>query len=124
MLVKEYLKLKKAKKRNKFGAIKCTHDGLNFDSLAEGNYYLILRDRLKKQEIGDLQIHPFFHVQINGKKICKVVLDFSYYDNKLCKEVFVDVKGFATRVSRLKKKMVEAQFGIQVDWVDSGGNLV
>ena len=109
---------------NKYGAKKCTIDGHKFDSLAESNYYIILRDRLKKQEIGDLQIHPFFHIEINGKKICKVVLDFSYYDNKLCKDIFVDVKGFATSVSKLKKKLVEAQFKITVDWVDSSGNLI
>jgi len=104
---------------NKYGAKKCTIDGHKFDSLAEGNYYIILRDRLKKQEIGELQIHPYFTIMINGDKIGKVILDFSYYDKKLEKYIYVDVKGVDTAISKWKRKCVEAEFKIKVDLIRS-----
>lgn len=48
---------------------------------------------------------------MNGKKICKYIADFrvTYADGRI--EV-VDVKGVRTGVYRLKKKLVEAQYGI------------
>lgn len=109
--------LTKKTTRSKYNAKKCEIDGFKFDSLAEGKYYVVLRDRLKKQEIGELQIHPFFTIFIKGDKIGKVVLDFSYYDKKLEKYIYVDVKGVDTAISKWKRKCVEADFGIKVEVV-------
>lgn len=54
-----------------------------------------------------------FQVVLNGIKICKYIADFkvTYADGRV---EIVDVKGVRTDVYRLKKKLVEAQYGIKI----------
>ena len=54
-----------------------------------------------------------FQVILNEKKICKYIADFkvTYADGRV---EIVDVKGVRTDVYRLKKKLVEAQYGITI----------
>jgi hypothetical protein len=51
-------------------------------------------------------------VEVQGKLICTYVADFKYLENG--KEVVEDVKGFKTPVYKLKKKLVEAIYGIEI----------
>lgn len=111
--------------KNKYGAIKCSHDGYKFDSIKEGNTYLDLRLRLQGGDISGLKMHPKYTIEINDKKICNVILDFQYYDCLEKKMHYIDVKGYdkkkrkfiATPESRLKKKLLEAQNNIEVEYV-------
>lgn len=52
-----------------------------------------------------------FQIVVNGIKICKYLADFKvhYADGRI---EIVDVKGVRTQMYRLKKRLVEAQFGI------------
>ena len=102
---------------NKYGNKKVFVDGLKFDSKHEYKYYLLLKAREAKGEIDNLTLQPVFPVVINDKKICKVILDFSYRDKGTGRSHFIDCKGFATEVSKLKKKLVEAQYLIEVEWL-------
>ena len=43
------------RKRTKFGNVKTVIDGYKFDSIAEGNRYLQLRDMEKRGEIQELE---------------------------------------------------------------------
>lgn len=127
MIVKRYLALQKAlkaqkakkkpQKRNKYNAKKCVIDGCTFDSLREGNYYIFLKRELAAGDIMGLKLHPRYPIAINEKLICNVELDFAFFDNRINKLRYIDVKGFPTNISKLKKKMVEAQYGIEVEWV-------
>lgn len=112
---KDHRFIQKANKKSKYGNIKCTYGEYTFDSKAEYNRFLILKERLIKQEIGDLQIHPFFTLHIKGKKIGKIILDFCYYDIKKDIRIYEDVKGVDTAISKWKRKCVEAEFGIKVE---------
>ena len=111
-------------KRNKHGAIKTTLDNIKFDSKKEALQYLAFRDARNKGEITDLICHPTFQIEFLGVKICKVELDFMYRD-KLGVLHHVDVKGFdkktkkfrVTNESRIKKKLVEAQYNITVEYI-------
>lgn len=99
-------------KKNKYKNKKCTVLGILFHSRKEANFYLILRDRLLKKEIKDLELQPKFILQenfkYNGKTERKItyVADFQYFDIKENKIIIVDVKGIKTDVYKLKRKLL------------------
>lgn len=108
------------KKKNKYMAKRIAIDGIKFDSLKEGRRYQdFLKPRLLSGEIEDIVFHPRFTIDINGIKVCDVLLDFQYFDIKRQQTIYEDVKSKATALplSKLKKKMAEAYYGIEIDWV-------
>lgn len=90
---------------------------LKFDSNKEFEYYLLLKDRLKRGEIYELKrqvkllIQPAF-IAPNGEKIKEIsyIADFVYTTidrgQGVVKQHYIDVKGFKTDVYRLKKKLL------------------
>lgn len=100
--------------RNKYGAVRTTVDGITFASKAEANRYQELKLLLKAQKIAELELQPKYKIAINGIKVCSVILDFKYYDKRLDRFIIEDVKGKDTPISRLKRKLVEAAYGIKV----------
>ena len=101
---------------NKYRAIKVQDDGYTFDSKIEHSRYCELRLLQKAGEIEELQVHPAFEVRWppSNKRICLVELDFTYRDAKGDWH-YEDVKGFDTALSKLKRKLVEAHYGITVE---------
>lgn len=89
-------------------------DGYTFASLHEAARYqeLILLKRAGK--IRDLVLQPAFPLVVNGKKVAKYIADFQYIDMETGKTQIEDAKGYKTAVYRLKKKLVEALYGIQI----------
>ena len=110
---------------NKHFAKKCTYDGYKFDSLKEGRVYNQLKLMKTSKCIKYLTPHPRYDIVFYGKKVCTAILDFEYYDIKERKKHYIDVKAFdkkkkkflITPLSRLKKKLIEAQYKIKVDYV-------
>ena len=99
-------------KHHKYSAKKVTLDGYTFDSKAEGRRYEELKLLVSGRKIHGLETHPKFFVVINGQEVCKIIMDFSYYqDGKLVVE---DVKGVRTQTYRLKKRLLEATHGIKI----------
>ena len=96
---------------------------IKFDSNKELEYYLILKDRLKKGEIRHLkrqypiEIQPAF-TDPQGHKIKAITYkaDFYFYDKILKSWRIIDVKGFKTEVYKLKKKLL-AYKGIYIEEV-------
>jgi len=85
---------------------------IKFDSNKELEYYLLLKDKLKKGEIFRLQRQVKINIQPpfttpTGEKIRAIdyLADFVYLD-KNGKTHVVDAKGFKTDVYRLKKKLL------------------
>mgnify|MGYP003334020814 CR=1 FL=1 len=107
---------------SKYHNLFCTIDGIKFHSQAEAAEYSRLKLELKAGEIKDLKLQPKFQITINDIKICKVILDFIYFDKRVNKMRYIDVKGVETAISRLKKKLVEAQHGIEVELVKKKSN--
>ena len=90
-------------------------DQIRFASQQEGMRYLQLKAMLQKGEITRLQLQPSFTIRVEGEVICRYVADFQYLkDGKLVVE---DAKGFRTDVYRLKKKLLHACFGIEIQEV-------
>ena len=101
-------------KPSKYRNVTTFVDDIAFDSKAEAREYAALLIREKDGEIKNLILQPEFPVTINGKRICKYRADFGFMDLTTGKQMVVDVKGMKTPVYRLKKKMVEAMYGITI----------
>ena len=99
---------------NKYGAIPTTADGIRFPSKRESLRYLTLKILLKGGKIADLELQPTYPIMINGNHICLVKLDFRYRDLDTGMTIIEDSKGQDTPVSKIKRKLVQAQYGIEV----------
>jgi protein associated with RNAse G/E len=101
----------------KYKAKKTTYSGVIFDSRKEAEYCYKLDLAKKafypKDKVISYDMQVPFEVKVNGAKICTYKLDFkvTYADNTI---KFIDVKGMKTPVYRLKKKLVEAIYGITI----------
>jgi len=98
--------------RSKYGAKKTVVDGITFDSQAEATRYGVLKVIQSAGLITDLRLQVPYQITVNGKKVCRYVADFVYIENG--KEVVEDVKGMKTPVYNLKKKLMEAVFGVVI----------
>lgn len=99
--------------KSKYHAKKTEIDGIVFDSKAEANYYLVLKEKQDKGEISQLELQPKYELipafEKNGKKYRKTEYraDFKYFDETLKKWIVTDVKGMETDVFKLKHKLFE-----------------
>lgn len=91
-------------------------DFLRFDSKVEARRYDVLRQRQNLGEIHGLTLQDRFPIRINGRKVSTYRADFSYYDLSGVHHV-EDVKGRDTDASRLRRRAVEAQYGITIEIV-------
>lgn len=109
-------------RKSKYKSKRVTVDGITFHSKAESDRYLQLKALQEAGEIESLELQPSFTITLNDHTICKVMLDFAYKPankTKLDKApdgiVYEDVKGVDTSISRLKRKLLAAQYGIPVN---------
>ena len=99
--------------RSKYRAIPTMVDGIKFASGREARRYMDLKLLQCAGEISGLELQPVFPLIVDGVQVGKYLADFRYYkaDGEL---VIEDSKGFKTPTYRLKKRIVEAQYGIEV----------
>ena len=116
--LEEVAAFRRVHRRNKYNARKTVVDGIKFDSAKEANRYSQLLLLLRSNKIGYLERQPEFIIHAHGgKQVAKYKADFRYVDNDNGKTVVEDVKSKFTaglRVYRLKKKLVEAEYGIEI----------
>src|SRR5262245_44804401 len=100
-------------KRNKFGAVKTVYGGLRYDSKREAEVAREL-DMLRLAQDPHERVYKIerqfrIRIEVNGKPVCEYRADFFvvYADGR--KEL-IEVKGFWTPESRLKRKLLEATF--------------
>lgn len=106
------------KSRLKYNNVKKEVDGKKFDSTKESKRYLELKSMVERGEISELHEQVKFTFAHNGVKICSYIADFTYSKNG--KEVVEDVKSEMTKklpVYKMKKKMMVAFFGIEINEV-------
>lgn len=107
--------------RAKYRAQPTEVDGIRFHSKAEARRYLELKLLKQAGEIvSEIECQPPFPLYLEDcyhpdrqVYVCTYLADFHYtrHDGEM---VWEDVKGFDTPMSRLKRKMVAASFGIDV----------
>lgn len=106
-----------APRKNKFGAVKTTLDGITFDSKREAAYYAELKIRERVGEVVDVELRKPFSLVINGQLIGTYRCDFAFYDNRTKCYRVVDVKGMETREFKRTKRLMRAIHGIDVEVV-------
>lgn len=98
--------------KHKYHAIRTEIDGLKFDSKAEARYY---RDLCLLKKAGEvvffLRQVPF---DLPGSVKYRCDFEVFYTDGHV---EFVDVKGFSTPTFKMKKKMVEALYPVEIKLV-------
>lgn len=105
---------------SKYYSRKVIIDGIKFDSKKEGNRYLELKLLLKARKIRDLELQKKFELlpkyKINNKTIRAIsyIADFVYWDISKNEMIIEDTKGFKTEVYKLKKKLFEYKYGIEI----------
>jgi hypothetical protein len=102
--------------QTKFRAVKTEVDGIVFHSKKEAKQYEDLKLLERIGTVKNIELQPKFPIVLNGQKICTYIADFRYFDQELGVRI-VDVKGMKTPIYRLKKKLVEAQYGIEIQEV-------
>ena len=114
-----YYRVTQNKLRNKFVEL----DGKKFRSQAEAGYYSGLKLALAAGVIAGFDCQVPFQVIVNGVKVFKYYADFVIKHNDGKSEI-VDVKGYrggsTYAVFRLKKKCVEAQYGVKITEIVNG----
>ena len=97
---------------NKYKNKKIIVDGFKFDSMKEARRYKELKLLERGGAITGLVLQPKFllipTIRREGYKTEEVthyIADFAYTEKKTGKEVVEDVKGYKTKVYKLKKKM-------------------
>ena len=109
--------------RSKYHSKKVIIDGIKFDSKREGEYYQKLKILEEKGLIKDLELQKEWLLQdkfkINGKTRRKIVYksDFSYVSTEDDRLHVIDVKGFRTDLYKLKKKLFEYKYGVEIEEV-------
>ena len=100
---------------SKYKAIKTVVDGITFASKREAYYYRLYSKMQEAGMITELQLQPKFPFIYNNKKQFTYIADFSFKDDKGLH--IVDVKGVEPPLFRLKKKLIEAQYKIEIEIV-------
>lgn len=115
MSIAEYRKIRKPKRKSKYGNKKVEVDGIVFDSMAESIYYTQLKLREKAREILFFRLQPRYLLQEdfekNGVKHRRIdyVADFEIHHLNGSIEV-IDVKGHITETAKLKFKLFNNKY--------------
>jgi len=133
----KYAGVKLEAPRSKYGAKPLVVDGFRFDSRREAARYRELRLLEKAGQIADLELQPHYPivvvevwrlmrsaewVQIPGDSVIPLIdcgrytADFQYRDKSTGAVVIEDVKSKPTRTTayRLRKRLVEAIYGVKI----------
>lgn len=117
-------KVLKKSKSSKFGNVKIELDGHVFDSIKESQFYGSLKIKKKAGLIKDFKMQVKYDIIVNNIHIAKYFLDFLVeYNNGTID--YIDIKGkdkktdkfIKTGVFALKKRLVEAIYGIKISMV-------
>lgn len=110
-------------KENKYKNKQTMYKGIKFDSIKEKEHYMLLEHYEKNGRIKELKRQVPFELipkfDINGITRRKMTYkaDFTYITTNDDKLHVVDVKGFKTDVYKLKKKLFEYKYGIELEEV-------
>lgn len=103
--------------KNKYRAKKTEVDENVFHSKKEAKRYVELKEMILCNKIDTLELQPSFSMYVINEKgnkciVGKYIADFAYMQDG--KRVIEDVKGMRTPIYRLKKKIVEALYDIEI----------
>ncbi|WP_298613449.1 DUF1064 domain-containing protein [uncultured Thiothrix sp.] len=104
-----------SKPRHKFNAKKVEYDGIKFDSILEGDFYL----HLKLQQRAGIVLFFLRQVPIHLPGGTKLVVDFQvFYTDGSCR--FFDTKGVETPEFLIKKREIEHHYPFEIEVIKRG----
>ena len=124
MNVEDYKKLVNKTKSSKFNNVKSEIDGHKFDSKKESEFYGSLKIKKQAGLIKDFKMQVPYEIIVNNIRIANYFLDFLVENNDGTIE-YIDIKGkdkktnkfIKTGVFALKKRLVEAIYGIKISMI-------
>lgn len=105
-----------APKTHKYRAERFSLDGIRFDSKAEANCWARLKIMERAGEISGLERQTAFPFVVNGETVFTYRADFTYRDRDGRRHA-IDVKGYDTPMSKLKRRIIEAARDITIEVV-------
>lgn len=101
---------------NKPATLVVDGEAAKFDSRREADAFTKLRILEKAERIRNLKRQVSIPLEVNGRKVCRYVADFTFeeWTEGAWKPVIADAKGYPTAVYRLKKKLVLACLGMEI----------
>lgn len=111
-------------KSSKFGNVKVEIDGYKFDSRKESEFYGSLKIKKQAGLIKNFKMQVPYNIVVNNIHIANYFLDFEVENNDGAIE-YIDIKGkdkktnkfIKTGVFALKKRLVEAIYGIKISMI-------
>lgn len=101
-------------KQHKYRARRTEVDGHMFPSKREAERYATLALLQRAGEIKDLELQPEFPCRVNNVLVTTYKADFSYREVASGEVVIEDSKGMRLPLYKLKRKLVEALYGITI----------
>jgi hypothetical protein len=112
MSVADYIAMQAKPKKSKFKNIRCSADGIGFASIAERDYYLTLKLRVRAGEVR----YFLRQVPVHLPGEVRYVVDFLEFHADGT-EHYIDVKGVETKDFKTKKRVAEATYPIVIETV-------
>lgn len=106
-----------APRQSKYNAKKTVVNGVTYDSKKEAKRGCDLAVLEARGEISQLRRQVSFPLELNGVNLGSYRADFCYLRPGAPGTVVEDVKGFRTAIYRLKKKLMLALYGIEIEEV-------
>ena len=106
-------------KPSKYKNKKVNYDGHKFDSQAECDYYIMLRESEKIKTVQDIIVHPKYELQPKFKKGGKthrpVIYEADFEvgvisDSGEVETVVIDIKGLPTESAKIKRKLFNFKY--------------
>lgn len=113
-------------KVRKYGNRKVEVEGIVFDSVREADRYTELKALERARIITDLELQPKYWLACGGEPVkirskkspdgrrCTYRADFRYVHRETGDVYVEDVKGVDTEASRLRRAVVEAEYGVRI----------
>jgi hypothetical protein len=100
-----------SKYRNK----KTTVDGIKFDSKREAQFYSSLKQLERAGQVSQIELQKRYPLSVNGHAVCSYLADFAFHDAIQGRYRVVDIKGVLTKDFSIKRKLMRAIHGIEVE---------
>jgi len=104
-----------AERPSKYRNRKTTVDGIRFDSKREAQYYSSLKQLERAGQVFEVELQKPYALTVNGQLVCTYRCDFAFYDAIQKRNRVVDIKGVATKDFNIKRKLMRAIYGIDVE---------
>lgn len=98
------------RRTNKFGNRKTMYRKVLYDSKKEAEYAMQLDSDVYDGKIQGWKRQVTLSLDVNGQHICNAIVDFMVIHNFPSPIEYVEVKGYATDVWKLKRKLINALY--------------